>query len=93
MTLIVWVVQGVLALLSLSGGAYKVLNFDAIANQMEPLSRGGTGALGVFEVSCAFLLVAPTALEWRPALTPLAAAALALESLCLAGLYARAPPA
>jgi hypothetical protein len=53
------------------------------------LSRGGWGALGVFEMLCAVLLVVPAAVKWMPVLTPLAAAVLALESLGLALLYAR----
>ena len=56
---------------------------------MGALSRGGWGALGVFEMLCAVLLVVPAAAKWMPVLTPLAAAALALESLALAGLYAQ----
>jgi hypothetical protein len=43
----------------------------------------------MFEMLCAGLLVVPAAVKWMPVLTPLAAAALALESLALAGLYAR----
>jgi hypothetical protein len=38
---------------------------------------------------CAVLLVVPAAAKWRPVLTPLAAAALALESLALAALFAQ----
>ena len=53
------------------------------------ISRGGWGALGVFEMLCAILLVVPLAAKWLPVLTPLAAAALAVESLALAGLYAQ----
>ena len=56
---------------------------------MGALSRGGWGALGVFEMVCGVLLVVPAAAKWTPALTPLAAAALAVESFGLAGLYAR----
>jgi hypothetical protein len=65
--------------------------FDELAKMpaMGALSRGGWGALGVFEMLCAVLLVVPAAANWMPILTPLAAAALALESLILAGLYAR----
>ena len=65
--------------------------FDELAKMpaMGALSRGGWGALGVFEMLCAVLLVVPAAANWMPVLTPLAAAALALESLALAGLYAR----
>jgi hypothetical protein len=37
----------------------------------------------------AVLLIVPAAAKWMPVLTPLAAAALGLETLVLAGLYAR----
>ena len=91
MNVLLWILQVALAFLNLSGGAYKVFKFDEIAKmpQMGALSRGGWGALGVFEMLCAVLLVVPAAANWMPVLTPLAAAALALESLALAGLYAR----
>ena len=65
--------------------------FDELAKMpaMAALSRGGWGALGVFEMLCAVLLIVPAAANRMPILSPLAAAALALESLALAGLYAR----
>jgi hypothetical protein len=43
----------------------------------------------VFEMVCGVLLVVPAATKWMPVLTPLAAAALAVEGLALAVLYAR----
>jgi hypothetical protein len=91
MNVLLWVLQIALALLSLAGGAYKVFMFDELAKvpAMVALSRGGWGALVVFEMLCAVLLVVPAAAKWMPVLTPLAAAALALESLALARLYAR----
>jgi hypothetical protein len=91
MNFLLWVIQIVLALLSLAGGAYKVLQFDELAKvpSTGALSRGGWAALGVFEMLCAVLLVVPAAVKWMPVLTPLAAAALALESVALAVLYAR----
>jgi hypothetical protein len=89
MNILLWVLQLVLALLCLSGGAYKALKFDELANQVRALSRGGWRALGVFEVLCGILLIVPAAASWMPILTPLAAAALALEALALAGVYAR----
>src|SRR5437667_1222793 len=82
MNVLLWVIQVALAFLYLSGGAYKVFKFDALANHMRALSRGGWRALGVLEMVGAVLLVVP-------AVTPLAAAALALETLALGGLYAR----
>jgi hypothetical protein len=89
MNVLLWVLQVALALLYLAGGAYKTFMFDELANQMRALSRGGWRALGVFEMLCAVMLVVPAAAKWMPVLTPLAAAALALETLLLAGLYAR----
>jgi len=91
MNVLLWVFQVALALLSFAGGAYKVFMFDELAKvpTTGALSRGGWGALGVFEMLCAILLIVPAGAKWMPFLTPLAAAALALESLALAGLYAR----
>jgi hypothetical protein len=56
---------------------------------IKALGSWGWGALGVFEMLCAVLLVVPGVAKWMPVLTPLAAAALALESLALALLYAQ----
>src|SRR5262245_38313928 len=89
MNILLWVLQVALAFVYLMGGAYKVFQFDQIASQMSPLSRAGTGAVGVLEMLGAVLLVVPAAMKWRQGLTPLAAAVLALESLVLAPLYAR----
>src|SRR5882762_1026547 len=89
MNVLLWILQVALALLYLAGGSYKVFKFDELANQMRALSRGGWRALGVLEMVCAVLLIVPAAAHWMPVLTPLAAAALALETLALAGLYAR----
>lgn len=86
---LLWMFQIVLAVLYASGGAYKVFSFDELANQMTVLSRGGWRALGVVEILGAVLLIVPAAVKWMPILTPLAAAALAAETLVLGGLYAR----
>ncbi len=82
MNVLLWVLQVALALLYLAGGSYKTFKFDALANQMRALPPGGWRALGVLEMLGAVLLIVP-------AVTPLAAGALALETLALAGLYAR----
>jgi hypothetical protein len=91
MNIVLWIVQAVLALLSLSGGAYKVFKFEMVAKEpwFGALPRGGWSAVGVFEVACAISLIVPAATKWMPVLTPLAAAALTLESLALAALYGR----
>jgi hypothetical protein len=89
MNILLWILQIVLALLCLSGGAYKAFKFDELANQMRALSHGAWRTLGVLEMVCGILLVVPAATHWMPILTPLAAAALTLECLFLAGVYAR----
>jgi hypothetical protein len=90
MNVLLWVLQIVLALLYLAGGAYKVFMYDELASHLPgALSRGGWGTLGVVEMVGAVLLVVPAAARWMPALTPLAAAVLALETFALAVLYAR----
>jgi uncharacterized membrane protein YphA (DoxX/SURF4 family) len=91
MNVLLWVLQAALALLYLAGGSYKLFSFDELANmpQTAMLPHGAWSALGVFEVLGAVLLIVPAATKWMPVLTPLAAAALALESLTLAGMFAR----
>ena len=89
MNVLLWIIQIALALLYLAGGAYKVFSFDELANQMNVLSRDGWRALGVFEMVGAVLLVVPAATKWMPVLTALAAAALAVETLVIGGLYGR----
>jgi hypothetical protein len=89
MNILLWILQGVLALLCLSGGAYKTFSFDEVAKQMTALPRGGWAAVGVFEMLVAVLLIVPAATGRMPVLTPLAAAVLALEAAALAVVYAR----
>jgi hypothetical protein len=91
MNVLLWIFQVLLALLSFAGGAYKVFMFDELAKvpTTAALSRGGWSTLGVFEMLCAILLIIPAAVKWIPVLTPIAAAALALESLALVVLYAQ----
>ena len=91
MNILLWVPQVALAFLALAGGAYKILAYEELAKipANASLGRGGWATLGVFEVVCAVLLVVPAVAKWMPALTPLAATALAVERLALAGLYAR----
>jgi|SRR5262245_18364248 len=89
MNVLLWVTQAALALLCLSGGAYKAFKFDELASQMRVLSHSAWRTLGVLEIACGILLVVPAAASWMPVATPIAAAALTLETLLLSGLYAR----
>jgi len=91
MNVLLWILQVVLALFCFAGGQYKLLHFDELAKvpSAAALPRAGWGAIGVFEILCAVLLIVPAATKWMPVLTPLAAAALVLESLALAVLFAQ----
>ena len=91
MNILLWILQVALALFSLAGGQYKVFHFAELAKapSTAALSRAGWGAIGVFEMACAILLIVPAAAKWMPVLTPLAAAALALEAVALAVLFAQ----
>jgi hypothetical protein len=91
MNVFLWILQVVLALFCLAGGAYKIFSFAELAKMpaTAALSQGAWSAIGAFEMLCGVLLIVPAAMKWLPVLTPIAAAALALESLVLALLYAR----
>jgi hypothetical protein len=91
MNIMLWVVQIALAVESFAGGAYKIFNFDEIANlpAVGALSRGGWSAIGALEMLCGALLIVPAVAKRMRVVTPAAAIVLALESLALAGLYAR----
>ncbi len=91
MNVILWIVQGVLAVFCLAGGSFKVFRYAELAQvpAASVLSQGAWAALGVFEMICGVLLIIPAALKWKPMLTPAAAAALALECLILAVVFSR----
>ena len=72
MNILLWVLQVALALFCFAGGAYKNFQFEELAKApaAAALSRAGWGAIGVFEMLCAILLVVPAATKWMPVLTP-----------------------
>lgn len=81
---LLWVLQGLAALLYGASGVMKVFLFDKVSADVPSfgaLPREAWLALGVMELLCVAGLVAPGVLHWRPQLTVLAAAVLALESL------------
>jgi uncharacterized membrane protein YphA (DoxX/SURF4 family) len=88
MNILMWILQVALAFLYISGGAFKTFKFEELAKE-SPLPHSAWRALGVLEMLGAVLLVVPAATGWMPALTPLAALVLALETLALAAMFAR----
>jgi hypothetical protein len=91
MNVLLWIVQVALAVFCFAGGAFKVFRYQELAQvpAAAVLPQAGWSTVGVFEMVCGVLLIVPAAIKWLPMLTPAAAAALALESMILAVLYAR----
>lgn len=89
MNVLLWILQGALALLLVSGGGYKVASRDELAKGVGALPSGGWAALGVLEVVAGLLLIVPAAWTGLPGLAPLAAVVVAVESAFLSAVYAR----
>lgn len=84
MNVLLWVLQILGALLYGASGVMKVFLFETISQDVPSfgaLPREAWMALGLLELVCTIGLIVPAALPWRPNLTILAAALLALESL------------
>ena len=84
MNILLWVLQVVMALMYGASGVMKVFMFDEISKEVPSFAafpREVWMALGILELICAVGLLVPAALHWKPGLTVLAAALLALESL------------
>jgi hypothetical protein len=84
MNKLLWALQALAALLYGSSGIMKVFMFETISQDVPSfgdLPREAWMALGILELVCTIGLILPGALHWRPHLTVLAAALLAVESL------------
>lgn len=84
MSILLWVLQALAALLFVASGAMKLFMFDKISGDVPSfgaLPKEAWMALGVLELVCAVGLIVPAALRWHPRLTVVAAAALAIETL------------
>lgn len=87
MNLALWVLQVLLALLYLPAGGMKVFTLDKVQEQypsMKAWPRAAWHASGVLELVCAVGLVVPSRL------TPVCAAALAIEAVLLSARHLKA---
>ena len=92
MNIVLWVLQGVAALLYAASGIMKVFMFDKASEGVPSfgaLPRNAWTALGIVELVCMVGLIVPGALHWHPALTVVAAGILALESLVFIGVHVK----
>jgi hypothetical protein len=84
MNILLWVLQVLGALVYGASGVMKVFLFEKVSADVPSfgaLPRGAWTALGVVELACVVGLIVPAALRWQPALTGVAAAILAVESV------------
>jgi hypothetical protein len=92
MNILLWVLQGVAALLYGSSGVMKVFMFDKVSADVRSfgaLPREAWMALGILELVCTVGLIVPGALRWHPQLTVVAATILAIESLVFIGVHVK----
>ena len=84
MNILLWVLQVLAALAYGASGVMKVFMFDKISQDVrsfDALPREAWMALGILELVCTVGLIVPAAFHWKPSLTVVAAAVLAIESL------------
>jgi uncharacterized membrane protein YphA (DoxX/SURF4 family) len=92
MNILLWVLQGLAALLYGSSGVMKVFLFEKVSHDVPSfgaLPRRAWTILGIVELVCTVGLVVPAALRWQPSLTIVAAAVLAVESLVFVGVHVK----
>jgi uncharacterized membrane protein YphA (DoxX/SURF4 family) len=92
MSILLWVLQVLTALLYGASGVMKVFMFDKISQDVPSfgaLPREAWMTLGILELACTVGLIVPAAFHWQPRLTILAAAILAGESLVFVGVHVK----
>jgi len=84
MNILLWVLQGVAALMYGASGVMKVFLFDKISQDVPSfgaLPRKVWTILGILELVCTVGIIVPDAFHWQPQLTVLAAEVLTVESI------------
>jgi uncharacterized membrane protein YphA (DoxX/SURF4 family) len=92
MNIVLWVVQGLLALMFLSAGMMKAFQYEkaqASLPWVKDSSKGFVTFVGVAELLGGLGLILPLALGIVPVLTPIAALALAVVMLLAAIFHAK----
>lgn len=90
MNTLLWVLQAVLALLCISGGAFQIFKFEELQTTvaaMRELPRGLWAFLGALGCLEGVALILPGVLNVLPVATPIAAVAVAVQSLLISGFY------
>jgi hypothetical protein len=90
MNILLWVLQIALAWLCIAGGAFQIFKIDQLQQNvasMRALPRGLWAFLGAFGCLAGLGLIVPGATHVLPGLTPIAAAAVAAESVLISAFY------
>jgi hypothetical protein len=88
--LLLWVLQIALAALCLAGGTFQIFKIEQLQKNvasMRALPRGLWAFLGAFGCLAGLGLILPGATNVLPVLTPIAAAAVAAESVLISAFY------
>ncbi len=92
MNIVLWVLQIALALLCISGGAFQMFKIEELQQTvaaMRELPRSLWAFLGAFGCVAGLGLIVAGPMKVPPAVTPIAAAAVAVESVFISLLYLR----
>ena len=92
MNILLWVLQVALAWFCIAGGFFQIFKIEQLQTNvasMRELPRGLWAFLGAFGCVAGFGLIVPGALHLLPVVTPIAAAAVAAQSLLISALYVR----
>jgi uncharacterized membrane protein YphA (DoxX/SURF4 family) len=90
MNILLWVLQIALAWLCIAGGIFQIFKIEQLQKgvaSMRALPRGLWAFLGAFGCVAGLGLILPGATHVLPVLTPIAAAAVAVESVFISALY------
>jgi len=88
MNILLWVLQGLAALMYGASGVMKVFMFDQISGDVPSfgaMPREAWMVLGILELICTVGLIVPSAFRWKPSLTVVAAAVLRPRASCSSG--------
>ena len=90
MNILFWVLQVVLALLCISGGAFQIFKIDELQKgvaAMRNLPHALWAVFGAVNCLAGLGLIIPAAAKMMPMLTPISAVIVALESTLISALY------
>jgi uncharacterized membrane protein YphA (DoxX/SURF4 family) len=92
MNVLLWVLQIALAWLCIAGGVFQIFKIEDLKKNvasMRELPKGLWAFLGAFGCLAGLGLIFPGAINVLPILTPIAAAAVAAQSLLITAFYVR----